>query len=161
MRTIKLTKGQVALVDDGSFNLLSQYRWHAGKNPNGKFYARRKSNGENEHMHRMILNAPNGLDVDHVNGDSLDNRRANLRLCTRSENNMNRGVQCNNSSGYKGVTWNKRKNKFCAQIRKEKRHYHCGYFDKPKDAAISYDMVALMLYGDFAITNILKVVQKK
>lgn len=107
------------------------------------------------HMHRLIL----GLDsrdtrlCDHKNGNGLDNRRANLRIATTSQNLANRGKTRRNTSGYKGVMWFKRKRKWYARIRVSGKSVHLGYFDDPIDAAKAYDDAALKHFGEFAKTN--------
>jgi hypothetical protein len=102
-------------------------------------------------MHRLIINAPLGKEVDHINGDSLDNRRDNLRLCTRQQNCCNRKHQIKAKSKYKGV--HPRKDKWAAVIRFKKRLRHIGVFETEVAAAMAYDDKARELFGDFAFTN--------
>jgi hypothetical protein len=104
-------------------------------------------------MHRLILNAPKGADVDHINGNGLDNRRENLRICSRAENLRNRGIQRNNQTGYKGVCWNKSKNTYTAQIQYEKTTYRLGTYPSAKEAALAYDKAARRYFGKFAKLN--------
>jgi hypothetical protein len=108
-------------------------------------------------MHRLILELDgqniDGLEVDHDNGNRLDNRRENLRPATKSQNMSNRGPFLNNKSGFKGVCWHKRRQKWIAQIHVSGKRTHLGYFDDPIAAARAYDAAALELHGAFARLN--------
>ena len=95
MKEIQLTGGEICLVDDEDFDFVSKIKWHIDSDG----YARHGS----KRMHRIIANTPKGMETDHINREKLDNRRSNLRVCTQHENQMNRGKQKNNKSGYKGV----------------------------------------------------------
>lgn len=101
MKTIPLTKGMVAVVDDEDYERLSQFKWYAQSAPHGNHYAARKSTGK-VYMHREIVR-PGQLHVDHINGDGLDNRRSNLRRCTRSQNLCNGRTRTDSASGHRGV----------------------------------------------------------
>lgn len=132
MKKIKLTNGQYALVDDQDYEWLSQWSWHpscgyAGRN-NG--YGIKKTL-----MHRLILNAPDGVEVDHINRDRLDNQRANLRLASRSINQQNKGMQKNNTSGYKGVSWHKNCSRWVAYIQRDGKIQRLGTFKTIEEAA--------------------------
>ena len=96
---------------------------------------------------------PDGFHIDHINGDTQDNRIANLRLCDRNQNLSNRGLPKSNTSGYKGVIWLKRERKWFAAIWKANKKHNLGYYDCPKEAARAYDKAALELHGEFAQTN--------
>jgi hypothetical protein len=89
-------------------------------------------------------------DIDHVNGDGRDNRIANLRIASRTQNNSNRGPQKNNSSGFKGVSWSTKYGFWCAQINHENKHYFLGYFNSPEEAHVAYREAASRLLGEFA-----------
>ena len=104
-------------------------------------------------LHRLLMDPPKGMVIDHINHNGLDNRRENLRICTRAENSRNRGKQKNNTSGYKGVCWYKRDKKWRAQIKKDSKKIHIGYFDIIEDAARAYDAKAKELFGEFAHLN--------
>lgn len=156
MKVIELTKGYKALVDDADYEALSQYRWHAldciGRviavraiyNPNG---APRRV-----YMHRIIANTPDGMETDHINGDTLDNRRANLRTCTHQENTRNAKPRAH-SSKYKGVAYSRQAHKWIAQIRHNNKLIYLGAFDDEADAARAYDDRAIKLFGEFAYLN--------
>lgn len=156
MKSITLTQGKTALVDDGDYSQINQRKWKAKKGRNGNWYAERQNgHGKFITMHRLIMNAPLGVIVDHINGNGLDNRRENLRLCTNAQNLMNRGAQRNNTTGYKGVTWDRREKvkKYCAQIKFHKKTLRLGYFKTPEEAARVYDAKARELFGEFAVLN--------
>ena len=104
--------------------------------------------------HRIIMGITDPkIQVDHINGNKLDNRKENLRLATNQQNNYNVGPQKNNKSGYKGVSWKKDKNKWEAKIRNNNKLKFLGYFDDLVEAGRAYDRAALELFGEFAWTN--------
>jgi hypothetical protein len=104
-------------------------------------------------MHREIMNAPDDLHVDHINGNGLDNRESNLRLATSAQNTWNRDKNKNNTTGFKGVTCDKGRGKFRAQIRVNGKHVHLGWFDDPRKAAVAYDSGVRKYHGTFGCTN--------
>ena len=156
MKEIQLTQGKVALVDDEDYEYLNQFKWHVNKYGN-IFYAYRnikKLNGKQSSfsMHRTIMNANKGCIIDHINQDTLDNRKINLRICTQSQNQMNRNKTIKNKTGYKGVI-QKSNNKFGVQITLNKKIIHIGYYIDPKDAARAYNEAAIKYHGEFANLN--------
>lgn len=160
MRRIELTQGQVALVDDEDFDYLNQWKWTAIFDSNKKWYALRAdySTGKRKtvKMHRLIMKAPDNMQVDHVDlYNTLDNRKHNLRLATKSQNMRNRGKQSNNRSGYKGVSWSRQNKKWYAWIGINGKTHSIGHFDDIEEAAYIYDQFALQLHGEFARTNFL------
>lgn len=148
---IPLTQGQFAIVDADDYEKLSQYKWHvSGKGD--MLYACRTENRRTIMMHRQILNAPADMHCDHINHNGLDNRKANLRLCTPQQNACNRRpLEC--TSKYKGVHWDSLSRKWRAEIRHNGQKIHIGYFDYELDAAIAYDDYAIELFGEFAYLN--------
>ena len=148
-KEIPLTKGKVAIVDDDVYEEHSQYKWHCSVNG----YAARRSKNKIVYLHREILNAPKGKIVDHKNQDRLDNRRSNLRICTQGENLRNRGNQTNNTSGYKGVSYMKREDKWRAYLKYEGQMYWLGSYKDKKDAAKAYNEKAVEFFGEFACLN--------
>ena len=159
-KTIALSQGKVALVDDQDFGWLNQWKWYCGvsrKPTRTKYYAVRNTtlNGRRKWtaMHRVITNAAKGCLVDHANGDGLDNRRANLRICTPAENLLNRRKTLGTSSRYKGVSWNKQKQKWVAYIHRHKDYIHLGSHDSECEAARVYDEAAQREFGPLALLN--------
>ena len=152
---IPLTRGRLAIVDSEDFEQLSKHKWYAQKCKNS-FYALRNTKGSptrtKEYMHRKIINAQEGQEIDHRNGNGLDNRRCNLRDCTRSQNNQNRH-KTKGTSQYKGVSWYKNGNKWRTEIMLNLKRYHLGYFNSEIEAAKSYDKKAKELFGEFALLN--------
>lgn len=157
MKEIQLTQGKVALVDDEDFEYLNQWKWYANK-LNVKFYARRnvrinKKNAGYLLMHRFIMNPDIGLVVDHINGNTLDNRKCNLRICTYSGNRWNSFKTIDNKSGYKGVHWHKLGKKWKATIEINKTKHYLGLFHNIKQAAKAYNEAAIKFHGEFAKLN--------
>ena len=155
MGVIELTQGQVVIVDDSDVCWLSEYKWHAqwdiGKR---QFVACGRVSGRKiEKMHRVIMTASVGDVVDHINRVSLDNRRCNLRICTRAQNDWNRGIGASNKSGYKGVCWLKTDRKWRAYITANGVCHVIGRFDSAEDAALAYNRAATKLHGTFAVLN--------
>jgi len=155
-RTIPLTKGYVALVDAADFEMLSHWSWSANLS-HGAVYAATKvmSNGLRRElsMHRMVaLPDPEQL-VDHRNGDSLDNRRDNLRSCTNTQNQRNRRAIPGGTSRFKGVSWHERGQKWSARIGVDGRWRYLGLFRDERDAALAYNATALAEFGEFARVN--------
>jgi hypothetical protein len=151
-RQIPLAKGRSALVDDDDFARVSEYQWHITSS--GYVAGMVLIDGAQKlvYLHRFLLDAPPSQVVDHINGDRLDNQRDNLRLVTRAQNQWNRKVQ-RNRSGYKGVSWHRRKRKFYARIQANGQRYHLGYFDTAEEAAQAYDDAARLLFGEYARLN--------
>jgi hypothetical protein len=155
MKAIPLTRGKVALVDDCDFEFLSQWKWYAAPFPAGLWYAQRNDpvSKKTIRMHRVITGASEGVKVDHINNDGLDNQRGNLRNCTQPDNCRNRKPSANSTTGYKGVSFAKREGKYSAHIGHKKKKIWIGYFSSAKEAALAYDEAAKRLHGKFAHLN--------
>ena len=159
MKEIQLTQGKVALVDDEDYEYLNQWKWYANEWKRGKLYAVRNVRKNKQYigyesMHRLLSsNKDKKLVTDHINGNTLDNRKSNLRICTISENTKNRQIQKNNKSGFKGVRYNEKLNKYRAEIYSNRKYYNLGYYIDPKDAAIAYNAAAIKYHGKFANLN--------
>jgi len=104
-------------------------------------------------MHRLILNVPENMQVDHINGNGLDNRKNNLRVCTSIENMRNMPLRKDTISGFKGVFWDSQSNKWQAQIYAKKRRFFLGRYLIKTDAALAYNKAALKYHGEFARIN--------
>ena len=153
---IVLTQGKVAIVDEMDYERLNKYKWHAKKDGN-TYYAARKSerlNGKQTtiRMHREILSVLPGQQIDHINHNGLDNRRANLRLCTYSQQQQNRLPQ-KAFSKYKGVWQDPRSKRWQVAIRINGKRTYLGYYVNEIEAAKAYDKKATQLFGEFANLN--------
>jgi hypothetical protein len=144
--------GNYALVDNVDFYRLNKFKWCSsarfGKLKNINFYA--ISNPKTYlYLHRMVLMAKKNQIIDHINGNGLDNRRSNLRFCTKSQNNVNK-KSFNNTSGFYGVYWDKKNKKFRSVIGCKGKRYHLGRFITAKEASIAYEKKSIKLFGKFA-----------
>lgn len=157
MKHIPLTKDKVAVVDDCDFAYLSQFSWQAHKGRHTYYACRQARRGTGkqatEQMHRVITAAPHNMDVDHWDGDGLNNQRYNLRLCSNLQNSCNKRKVAAASSVFKGVTWNKRLNKWVSQAQLAGAKMHLGVFETEKEAARAYDRAAVQHFGEFARLN--------
>ncbi|MBW8039596.1 MAG: hypothetical protein FVQ85_06310 [Planctomycetes bacterium] len=151
-RYIPLTQGRFAVVDADDYERLIKHKWSCQKSKNN-CYASRAYGYTRISMHRVIMKAPKGLQVDHIDGNGLNNRKSNLRLCTHAENVHNSRPMRNVSSKYKGVCWHKDKKKWCVSITKSDRRSYLGHFDDEIVAAREYDKKAKELFGEFAYLN--------
>lgn len=149
-------RGLYAIVDDSDFEIASRYRWIALKRVDC-FYvgASMRKNGQAKFvlMHRFLTDCPQGWVVDHYNGDGLDNRRENLRVCTVAQNMANQRLSRANKSGYKGVSWNKEKRKWVAKIKANGEQKQLGRFHTKEEAATAYNHAAISLFGEYARLN--------
>jgi hypothetical protein len=156
MKLIPLSQGKFAQVDDEDYNYLMQWKW---------FYSRgyalrgiwRNENGKQSRiwMHRLIMHTPQELEVDHINGDGINNQKYNLRNCTREQNFRNAHKSKVNTSGFKGVTYESRLkiNRWRAVIRINRKYFHLGHFFTSEEAAHVFDKAAFNAFGEFAYLN--------
>lgn len=154
MKKIKLTKNQLALVDDEDYEYLSLFSWQAQRIGNGKYRTitwTKRPNRTFLRMHTLIMNPPRGMEVDHIDGNPLNNQKSNLRICTHANNMLNRSKEKGNTTGYKGVSF--QKNRYISRIRVNNKEYWIGSFDSPEDAAKAYDDAARIYHGEFAKLN--------
>lgn len=145
----------VARVDDEDYPLVASRSWCLSSSPTSTvLYAvtgrRVAGKSRNIKMHHLITGA---VGIDHIDGNGLNNQRANLRVATKSQNGANRGAVAGTSSQYKGVVWYKRDSCWQAAIRFENRNRHLGYFADELAAALAYDAAARSLFGEFARPN--------
>lgn len=159
MKKIPVGHCKFALVDDEDYEKISNYSWRLKKTTN-TWYAQRNSypplvkKCTTIHMHREILGLNGGKTVDHINGNGLDNRRTNLRICSQADNTLNRATQKNNRSGFKGVCFRGGKLRpWGAKIVHKDISYWLGTFATAKDAAHAYDKAAIKIHGEFARLN--------
>lgn len=167
-KRIKLTRGKVAIVDEDDFERLCGYSWHY-EGSSKKQYASRKiyvkgtykigKKQKTIRMHTDVMGVPpKGYVIDHINGNSLDNRKSNLRICLFSQNAKNqknrthyKGKKC--SSIYKGVSWHKKSKKWIAYIMVDYKCIYLGTFSDEKEAGKEYNKNASIYFGEFARLN--------
>lgn len=165
-KNIQLTQGQVALVADEAHDWLSRWRWYALWHPNTRSFraVRSVTTGLSHprqrlvHMHRAVWEyyngpIPDGSTVDHADRDSLNNCLSNLRLATDSQQGQNRRLRSDNTSGYRGVSWNKQFSKWRARITVDGKVILLGDFTDPLEAALARDAAARIYHGEFAVLN--------
>ena len=158
-RLIPLTRDRFAIVDAEDYEELNEYTWHirraqrteyAGTNEGKKYIL----------MHRLLLGAPAGVVVDHRDGNGLNNRKSNLRLCSHQENMYNQRPRLGTTSRFKGVHLIKKTKKYAAKIQKDGKRYCLGSFDDEIEAAVVYDIKAMELFGEFACFNFPKLMER-
>ena len=153
MKTIILVRGEIAVVSDEDYDYLNKFSWHSCP---GGYVKRTVDRNKTVLMHREVV-IRMGLqlleDVDHRDNNPLNNQRDNLRVATVSQNQANSKMNITNVTGFKGVVFNARQNKWQAQIRHRGQRLYLGLFDCPIKAAKKYNEVALRLFGEFAKLN--------
>ena len=152
MREIQLPRGTVALVDDADYGrVIEAGPWHAATRPlTETVYVQRHVPPTTQYLHNFLTGLPY---VDHRNGNGLDNQRANLRESTHAQNMANSRRRKDNTSGFKGVSQERRTGRWVAQIQRGGHNFHLGTFGSPEDAARAYDAKAAELFGEFARPN--------
>jgi hypothetical protein len=157
-----LTRGKFAIVDPEDYPRLAKHKWFLAKSPTGSYAARwQRLNAKNTRkkiwMHREIIHIPQKMVCDHINRNSLDNRKANLRPATVSQNLCNRPKRkAKTRSKYKGLEWDKTQRKWKARIQLNNKKIYLGSFTNEIDAAKAYDRAARKYHGVFALTNLKK-----
>jgi|WetSurMetagenome_2_1015567.scaffolds.fasta_scaffold284616_1 hypothetical protein len=149
---INLTQNKFAIIDENDFEKVNQFKWHF----DGRYASRnvpKYENNKSKGMHRFILNPSKGMEVDHKNLNSLDNRRSNLRIATRSQNMMNRDATRVSKTGVKGVSWNKRDKRWVANLKLLSKTIYLGSFKDIESAKIAYNNGAKKYCGKFARLN--------
>lgn len=154
---IKFPVGEyVATVDADDRDLVAAYHWHAARRPNTVYVAHSKPRPARGMLllHRVVCAAPPGVEVDHRDGNGLNNRRANLRLATSGQNKANSRKRGGTTSQYKGVSWFQRTGKWHAEIQAHGQRHYLGYFYEETEAAAAYDAAAIEIWGEFAQVNL-------
>lgn len=152
MMTLLLNNGMQVMVSESDYHSVSQHSWYW----NGRYVRadiKKDDTTAKVYLHTFIMCPDKGQVVDHINGNSLDNRRENLRVCTQSQNLANSRKRKNCSSLYKGVSWNKKNRKWVAYINADKSRVPLGYFRSEQEAARAYDAKALEVFGEYAKLN--------
>jgi hypothetical protein len=149
---IPLTKGYEATIDIEDVPLVEGVNWCA--DISGRtVYAMRKAGGKTVKLHRLLMGNPVGFEVDHKDGDGLNNRRrgelGNIRIATIAQNRKNQRLSIRNTSGFKGVLWRKDRSKWLARIMADGKSVHLGLFADPKDAHEAYKKASARLHGAF------------
>lgn len=157
-KELVLTQGKFAVVDNEDYEYLSQWKWcyNNGYASRGLTAAEKRELGVTSGrvlMHREIMGQPNGMMIDHIDGNGINNQRSNLRICSNKENAKNQRMQRNNTSGFKGVSWIKRDKKWRAVIYYNGKLRILGTFQIKEEAADAYDRAACELYGNYALPN--------
>lgn len=148
------TNGGHTLIDCSDLATVQELNWRLHTNGYASTEVRQDGRRRRLYLHRVLLAAPPGIEVDHANRDRLDNRRSNLRLATRRQQTANQSIRSNNSSGFRGVSMNRKRGKWQAHIRIHGKSVSLGAaFTSPDEAARAYDAAAVQVFGDFANLN--------
>lgn len=147
VRTSSLCNSEF-FIDKGDLEKIKPYKWYIEKG-----YVIASQEGGRIRLHRLITGVTKDKVIDHINGNTLDNRRFNLRICDINENVRNSKISKSNKSGLKGVSWYKTSNKWRASITMKSRTINLGHFKTKEEAAIVYDIWAIFYFGEFARTN--------
>lgn len=153
MKEIALTQGYIAIVDDQDFEIVSQYKWRVKKATNLNYAQAHSQCGDGKSksifMHRFVLNPAPGQEVDHIDHNGLNCTRANMRLCSKSQNMANQRKQRGKDSIYKGVSWDSVRNKWLAQIKINGKAINLGRYVNELDDYTAYSEAAKKLFGEF------------
>lgn len=156
---VPLTQNKYAKIDAADADTVSQYKWCAAKVTTKEwrelFYAMSRTHKPKKtiYLHRIVMDPPKGMEIDHENGDTLDCTRTNMRIATPGENQCNRRSAIGSTSQYLGVCWDSRAQKWRADIKKNRQRTWLGYFADEIEAAKAYDAKAREIHGDFARCN--------
>lgn len=141
--------GKYAIIDDDDYYIVGSDGWFLNSG-----YAVKRNGKSHIKMHRLVMKTPVGGITDHINGDKLDNRKSNLRITTQQVNVLNRPLQKNNESSFRGVSWHSGVKKWCVQIGANSfKDKHIGYYDDKIQAALAYDVAAKAIFKEHAVLN--------
>lgn len=154
--TGKHGEGKRAIVDADTYDYLNQFKWHLNSDgyPQHSFWNKETKKDVDKKMHQIVMNTPKGMDTDHISADKLDNRRNNLRVCTHSQNMMNRSRQSNNTSGYKNIYWSEQHKQYRIIMVVSKKRYNLGLYRTIDGAVKARNKFLDKLHGQYAnLTN--------
>lgn len=149
---LQLVKGGIVLIDSEDYEMLSRYKWrlHQRKKRITHYAACPNINGKFTYMHRLLMKAQSGQEVDHIDGNGLNNQKANLRLCSRKENSRNRLLQSNNTSGKSGVYFSRINKNWVAQITSNRINRYIGSFPSKEEAIAARNCKEIEIFGEFS-----------
>jgi hypothetical protein len=153
---VTLTQGYEAIIGAADVPLVESWNWFAMVQSHTVYAIRKEYNGTKQRticLHRVVMGEPEGLQVDHEDGDGLNNQRYNLRVASSFQNSHNRRVSSNNKSGFKGVCWNKGSGKWLAQIGFNSGKKYLGLFTSPEEAHAAYCQASKKYHGEFGRTS--------
>lgn len=144
-----LANGDSFLFDAEDFPIVQAHKWSIENSG----YVHTTVNGKHIRLHKQIMDIPDGMVIDHINGDKTDNRKSNLRIASNMENCRNQRLCSRNTTGYKGVSFDKRRKQYSAAITVDYKNIFLGYYESPQEAALAYDKAASFYFGEFARPN--------
>lgn len=150
----KYLQFEFCIVDDEDFEKLNEWRWHSDNK--GYIVRRVRRNGRKSvvYMHREIMQTPESMVTDHINGIRTDNRKSNLRICSDAQNKRNRGPAHNNPTGLKGAYWQEQISRWYSRIQIDGKSIYLGTFDSAELASQAYTKAALEYHKEFAWSNV-------
>lgn len=153
MKIVKLTQNRYTFVSNIDYDIVSKHNWSVNSCNYVSCYAYVNGKRTFLTLHKLIMNTPYGMEVDHINGNRFDNRRSNLRLCTHSQNCVNRKSKIEPKSGFRGVGFHYGTNKWRAVIKVNQKKISLGLYFAKEEAARAYNLAALRYFGEFAWLN--------
>ena len=141
----------LVMVDDEDYEFLQQFKWQVDRYKSVKTHANPRL--KDILIHRVIMKPEKGVEIDHIDGNRLNNQKSNLRFATSSQNKINRGPRKDNKSGFKGVSWHRQRNLWTARVMIDGKYKHLGLFKTPEEAAEAYNAEATTYYGEYAWQN--------